>query len=68
MCETKIHQKKYYNIEKKRKTGKTYYNEMSNKKRKNWDFFEKRVEKKKNVKERPHNVPNKIMVQRMPGS
>ena len=50
MCEIKIHQKKYYNIEKKRKTGKTYYNEMSNKKRKNWDFFERRVEKKKKKK------------------
>ena len=37
----------HYNIEKERKTGKTYYNEMSNKKRKNWDFFERRVEKKK---------------------
>ena len=36
--------KKYYNLEKKRKTGKIYYNAMNNKKRNNWDFYEKKME------------------------
>ena len=58
--------KKYYNFEKKRKTGKTYYIEMNNKNRKNWDFYKTRVGKKsKGEDKRPHNVPNEIMVQRM---
>ena len=58
--------KKYYNLEKKRKTGKIYYNKMNNVKRKNWDFYKTRVGKKcKGENERPHNVPNGIMVQRM---
>ena len=38
---------------------------MNNKNRKNWKFYETRVEKKRKGEERPHNVPNEIMVQRM---
>ena len=37
--------KKYYNLEKKRKTGKIYYNDMNIKKRKNWDFSKQELEK-----------------------
>ena len=37
---------KYYNLEIKGKTGKQNQNKMSKKKRKNWDFSEKRVGKK----------------------
>ena len=37
--------KKYYNLETKRKTGKIYYIAVNNKKRKNWDFYEKKMEK-----------------------
>ena len=35
---------------------------MNNKNRKNWKFYETRVEKKRKGEERPHNVPNEIMV------
>ena len=39
---------------------------MNNVKRKNWDFYKTRVGKKcKEENERPYNVPNGIMVQRI---
>ena len=58
--------KKYYNLETKRKTGKIYYNAMNNKKRKNWDFYDKKNGEKRNgEKERPHNVPKKVMVEKV---
>ena len=39
---------------------------MNSKKRKNWDFYETRIGKKrKGEDERPRNVLNEIMVQRM---
>ena len=58
--------KKYYNLKQKRKTGKTYYNEMNNKNRNNWDFYETTVGKqRKREGKGPCNVSNKIMVQRM---
>ena len=61
--------KKCYNLEKKRKAGKIYYNEMNSKNRKNWNFYEARVGKKrKGEDECLHNVTSQFMVQRMPAN
>ena len=59
--------KKYYNFETKGKTGKLYYNEMNNKQ--SWTWTTSKVGKKrKGEDERPHNIPNEIIEQRMSAS